>query len=270
MTQMNNNKTINDLNTIYNNSKNSDADNFVGIKYSDDGINILFPIGYHGAPIVGGAALLPPLFLGSELMFQFYDQGMMRLIVKNFSEYGFEDWAYGSKRLHNTITPESILSGKELENYANIRNNVQGWIFGRKYSVPEIDAQLKIAHKLLDGGYYIFGTPKTVLAAYRERVYEQDYYNNKYLPIWVDKFEQLIAEEKLVWVSDYLWEEGIRPLYEYMFYLINEELGSKIQGIAEDGELTWELVDDKLLPVDKKRRKSFRQAGLDFYTYWAE
>lgn len=48
MIQMSNSKivSINDLNVICENSENYNSDNYVGIRYNDDGIKVFFPLGY--------------------------------------------------------------------------------------------------------------------------------------------------------------------------------------------------------------------------------
>ena len=63
------------------------------------------------------------------------------------------------------------------------------------------------------------------------------------------------------------FQKSVLPIITRTLAAMYYVYGGKFIGIAEDGDQTWELVGDKLLPVDKKLRKSLEKKGQDFFTY---
>jgi hypothetical protein len=255
-------------------------------------IPVAFRYGWHGtAPVMGAVAPLPPVILKADLLFQFYDEGKVRLIIKNFEDFAYVDYVYQSKSKMGKVKMEDILSEKELEDRKTFSlapvmkdglgkaitaflawGNVGLDNMGKFYEawdnyLGNIDAQIAIADKLAKGGYFVFGNGETVLEAYDGLAKADDL---RVAAAMLEKFRNEIAEGKLVFVSDLFWRRDVKVQFDYLFIAVNSFFGGRIEGIAEDGELTWELVGDKLLPVDGKLRKQLERKKQDYFSYYGE
>ena len=265
-------------------------------EYDDTQSEFTVPVslrfGWHGtAPVMGAVSPLAPVIINADLMFQFFDEGKVRLIIKNFRDYSYVDYAYRSKSMMGNKTTDGILNDKEKEAYKNYMlapvmkdglgkaitaflvwgnkglDNMADFYRAWDDYLSNIDIQLELAKKLADGGYYMFGSPEEVLAAYRDLASKDDL---NVPSASLDTFEKDIAAEKLGFVYELFWRRDIKVQFDYLFIAVNSFLGGKIEGIAENGEITWELVDDKLLPVDTKLRKKLEKKGQDYFSYYGE
>lgn len=250
-----------------------------------------FRFGWHGtAPTMGAVAPLYPVYLTADLLFQFYNEGKIRLVIKNFREKSYFEWATRSKSCK--ITPESILGQSQWEEYqtymlaptmqAGLGKQITNFLVwansgiehvsdiedALKDYLDNIDVQISLTEKLKKGGYYIFGTPEKILAEYRNLDKDGKL---QYVPTaYLDKFEKEITEERLVFFYPYFWNREVKTEFNYIIIALNKFFGGSIEGIAEDGELTWELVDGQLLPVDAKLRKKLTKKKQNYFTYYGE
>ena len=122
-----------------------------------------------------------------------------------------------------------------------------------------------MTQKLADAGYYILGTPEEIVGVYRQLIADNNY---SLAPSMLNKVEQEIAEETLVFVYDLFWRRDIKKQFDILFTVVNQNLGGRIEAVAEDGEVTWQLEGDSLLPVDSKLKKKLQKAGQDYFTYY--
>lgn len=253
-------------------------------------VPVVFRFGWHGtAPTMGAVAPRPPVFLKADLLFQFYDEGKVRLIIKNFSESGYMEYYNNCKKHETKLDPEEILTKEDYEDFhaAYITPTIQDGL-GKgimKFLIVanagadrissfykeiddyyhNIDRHIEVTQKLADAGYYILGTPEEIVSAYRKLIAD----NNYSLAVsMLDKTEQEIAEEKLVFVYDLFWRRDIKKQFDLLFIVVNQNLGGRIEAVAEDGEVTWQLEGDSLLPVDSKLKKKLQKAGQDYFTYY--
>ena len=252
-------------------------------------VPVQFRYGWHGtAPAMGAVAPLPPMFLTADLLFQFYDEGKVRIVIKNFHEKAYYDWVYHSKS--NKNNPETILSGDEFEKFrghmqAPALQDGMGKFFTKLLLVlnskadqigevdkaleeflDNIDEQILLVDKLVKGGSFFFGTPEEIAALWRDMVTNNDAQGIN--AGMTDLLEKEIAQEKLVCVFPYFWKKDIKQEFDYFFIAFNNFFGGEIEGIAEDGELTWEVVDGKLLPTDAKLRKQLIKNKQDYFSYY--
>ena len=58
----------------------------------------------------------------------------------------------------------------------------------------------------------------------------------------------------------------VKEIFENLFRAFCLEVNGDIDGIAEDGNQTWAIVDGKLLPTDPKLQKTYIKKGLTFYS----
>ncbi len=252
-------------------------------------VPVEFRFGWHGtAPVMGAVSPLPPMYLIADLLFQFYDEGKVRLVIKNFREKSYFDWLTYSK--NKTKTPETILSKDDFEKYKGHRSAVLsqdglGNFFTKVLLVlnskaeyvkdvdktlndflSKVDDQIRIVANLEEAGYCILGTPEQIVA-YGRKMNENNEFLVNYTSM-LDFAEQELANEKLIFVYPYFWQRDIKREFDYLFILFNSCFGGTIEGIAEDGELTWELVDGKLLPTDSKLRKQLIKNKQDYFSYY--
>lgn len=269
----------------YNLITNADAV-LTSVKEYDDSQNeftvpIDFRFGWHGsAPTMGAQGLVLPMYLTADLLFQFYDNGKFRLVIKNLRESTyFEDVA---KKNSLDPIPLSEEDKGKFKGYVGAACSTEGmghflakmlvWANAGLDRVSEVDKafedflsniddQITLANKLVDGGYYHFGTPEDVIAHWRKA--EQNYYHS-----WADLLEKDIAEGKLLCVYPFFWKRDIKMEFDNTFIEICKFFEGTIEGIAEDGEVTWELVDGKLLPTDAKLRKQLIKNKQDYFSYY--
>ena len=253
-------------------------------------IPVVFRFGWHGtAPTLGAVAPLPPVYLKADLLFQFYDEGKVRLIIQNFADYGFMNYLPCTKSKESHITPQDILTEDEYADYWSyyttptvqdgLGKGIMKFLIVANAGVDrissfykelddyyhDIDRQIELANKLKDARYFILGSPEEIIAAYRDLV-ANDNYN---LPVSIlDKVEKEIAEEKLVFVYDLFWRRDIKKQFDILFIVVNQNLEGRIEAVAEDGDVTWQLEGDKLLPVDAKLKKKLQKAGQDYFSYY--
>ena len=253
-------------------------------------IPVVFRFGWHGtAPTMGAVAPRPPVFLKADLLFQFYDEGKVRLIIKNFKDSGYMEYYQYCKKHETKLDPQEILTKDEYADFhsAYITPTVQDGL-GKgimKFLIVanagvdrissfykelddyyhNIDRHVELTQKLADAGYYILGTPEEIVGVYRQLIADKNY---SLAPSMLDKVEQEIAEETLVFVYDLFWRRDIKKQFDILFTVVNQNLGGRIEAVAEDGEVTWQLEGDSLLPVDSKLKKKLQKAGQDYFTYY--
>lgn len=254
-------------------------------------VPVSFRFGWHGtAPVMGAVAPLAPVILNADLHFDFYDNGKIQVVIRNFSNKAFTDYVTASKsRLKEGRKEEDILTPEEVERYkgyiqaptmqAGLGKAITTFLvfanagLGKTQEIQQslgeflshIDEQIEIAEKLAGGGYYIFGTPEEALKKYRELIEKDDL---NYSPSLIDNFEKEIAEERLVYVYELFWNNEIKQEFDYVFLAISAFFNGTITAISENGVETWVLDGDKLLPTDTKLKKKLVKEGKDYFSYY--
>ncbi len=252
-------------------------------------VPVRFRFGWHGAaPVAGAVAPLPPMYLTADFLFQFYDEGKVRLVIKNFGEEIYYNWSNNSKS--NKTQPSDVLNEDEVALYRGhktaptlqdgmnkffiklllVLNSKTDKIGEVDKALTEflenIDEQIVLVDKLVKGGCYFYGTPEELLALWRKMEASGDLQGVN--SAMINMLEKEIAEGKLVCVYPYFWKRDIKMEFDYTFIEICEFFEGTIEGIAEDGEVTWELVDGKLLPTDAKLRKQLIKNKQDYFSYY--
>ena len=253
-------------------------------------VPVSFRFGWHGtAPVMGAVASLAPVILKADLLFQFFDEGKVRLIIKNFEDYAFYDYAGVDKSKLGKMKPQTCLSESDYQEWYSFyitptmqdgmgKGIMKFLVYANKGAdqiddffkqlddiYHDLDRQVELARKLVDADYYKFGSATDVVATYRALL-EQEQLTMPAMT--VDNIEKEIAEEKLVFVYDLFWRRDIKKQFDIVFSVVNQYLEGTIEGVAEDGEVTWQLQGDKLLPVDEKLKKKLVKAGQDYFSYY--
>lgn len=254
-------------------------------------IPIGFRFGWHGtAPVAGAVATLPPVILKGDLLFQFYDEGKMRVIIKNLEDFAFDHYLGKTKSKYSSVEIQDYLTEAEYEEYLAYSltptmtdglgkaltailvwgnagvDRISSFFEDMDKIYRDIDKQIKIAQKLADAGYYCFGNGEELARLYRELQAQDDY---RMHPMQLDTFEKEIAEGKLVFVSDIFWRRDVKQQFDYFFAAVGQFFDGNIEAVAEDGEITWQMEDGKLLPVDAKLKKKLQKAGEDYFSYYS-
>ncbi|MBR5043527.1 MAG: hypothetical protein IKX67_09865 [Bacteroidales bacterium] len=253
-------------------------------------IPVSFRFGWHGtAPTMGAVASLAPVILNADLLFQFYDTGKVRMIIKNLQDMAYMYYLYYTKSQMSSHNISDYLTEEECQEYdtysitptmqdglgkgimkflvfANMGSDKIDDFFAEldKY-YHDIDRQVYLAQKLADGGFFIFGTPEDIVKAYRELAAKDDY---RMAVQTLDNIEKEIAEGRLVSVYELFWRRDIKRQLDNVIMVVNQYLEGKVEAIAEDGDVVWELSNGKLLPVDAKLRKKLEKSGQDYFTYY--
>ena len=247
-----------------------------------------FRFGWHGtAPVIGAVASRPPVILKADLLFQYYDEGKVRLIIKNFEDFAY--YSNQSKSESSKMKPENVLTEDENSEYLSFmltptaqdgmgKGIMKFLVFANAGAerissffeelddiYHDIDRQVYLAQKLADGGYYLFGNGTDVIKSYRELIAKDDFL---LAPGMVDTLEKELAEEKMIFVYDLFWRRDIKKQFDIVFSVVNQYLEGQIEAVAEDGEVTWQLDGGKLLPVDTKLKKKLQKAGQDYFSFY--
>ena len=81
----------------------------------------------------------------------------------------------------------------------------------------------------------------------------------------INYLQKCIEEKRLPSLADKRWTKQLRPCFDEMFKAVNFCLNGEIEGIAEDGNQTWALVNGMLLPTDQKIQNKYIKKQLSYY-----
>jgi len=85
--------------------------------------------------------------------------------------------------------------------------------------------------------------------------------NNKY---WDEQVAKFKSDQLVISVDNYRWENYFELNFNYIFKEIANLVSGKIEGIALDGNITYDTLEGKLLPVDLKERKIWQKKNIEF------
>ena len=85
---------------------------------------------------------------------------------------------------------------------------------------------------------------------------------SKYVLAFLEKPE---GKDALLAITQKRWDKQVKEVFENLFKAFCLELNGDIDGIAEDGNQTWAIVDGQLLPTDEKLQKKYIKKGLNFF-----
>lgn len=281
-----------------------DKNKVKGKKVDENMTEVVVPFSMNtGIGIHGGTA---PLHLYGDLRFEFYDGGM-RLKVENFDEQFFvvhyvpEFGKEGTKTYQqymeacqqaNKVSGATSGFGKFMAKAEKLMSNthIKASIGTKGVSS---DAKQQITAKLNEANAERIKT----LEDYRARVDEQERLFAKMaaadegewytLPEYIKavekckyfvkysnlressmKFYQNALEgNKLYALTEKRWKRDIRYIFDGIFITLAEEVGCSIDGISEDGVLTWERDGELIVPTDSKMRAKFIKKGKSFTDY---
>lgn len=263
-------------------------------EYDDTQSEFTIPVtcrfGFHGsAPVMGAVASLPPMYLNLDLLFQFYDNGKIRLIFKNFSEYTYmmKNPTFKSAPLPQDVLPEDEYGryyqhflgpqtkaglGKLTTQFLVFANQgiekIDDFYAAMDDYMSNIDEQIEIMKILVEKGAYVFVNPEQVFDLYKESIDSGDNMTPKSLAAQLETLQKEYSEGKLLFVSDIFWRGDIKREFDYILIYAKNCLGGQIEAIAEDGEISWQMEGDKLMPVDAALKKTMVKKGLDYFSYY--
>jgi hypothetical protein len=81
---------------------------------------------------------------------------------------------------------------------------------------------------------------------------------------WPDQVAKFKADKLVIAVDKYRWENYFELNFNYFFKEICSITSGKIDKIALDGNVKFENVDGKILPVDAKERKTWLNKNIEF------
>ena len=80
-------------------------------------------------------------------------------------------------------------------------------------------------------------------------------------------YQNALEGNKLYALTEKRWKRDIRYIFDGIFITLAEEVGCSIDGISEDGVLTWERDGELIVPTDSKMRAKFIKKGKSFTDY---
>ena len=256
-----------------------------------------------GIGINGGRA---PLHLYGDLRFEFYDGGM-RLKVENFDEQFFLVHYHPEPGKAGTTTYQQYMEACDQARKVAGASSGFGKFIAKADKLMEkthfkaslgangfsSDAKQKITAKLNEAN----AERIKALEDYRARVDEQErlfvrmaaadegewYTLPEYIKA-VEKckyfvkysnlressmkfYQNALEGNKLYALTEKRWKRDIRYIFDGIFITLAEEAGLSIDGISEDGVLTWERDGELIVPTDTKKRAKFIKKGKSFTDY---
>jgi hypothetical protein len=79
-----------------------------------------------------------------------------------------------------------------------------------------------------------------------------------------EMWQEIVKNYQNSWVlgmNQYRWKYDFQDYFNMVFHDFATLLNGSIERIALDGEVLYEQVDGKVLPVDKKERKQWQKNG---------
>lgn len=253
-------------------------------------IPVVLRVGYH----IGGLKIAPvseqPIKVIADMRFEFYDNGNMMVVFDNLREETFVHQFTTSKSLYKEFDKnrEKMDIGADLTSEWNtqyvaplmtdtaigkalIFMNVGGE--GVKDFYKQTDAffnDLNTRFRYLDeiaekSKFFAWMTDKEAVDYMNDLIEKGDAYST--ISSYPDKIIQEFESGRMLSLNKKTFQKSVLPIITRTLAAMYYVYGGKFIGIAEDGDQTWELVGDKLLPVDKKLRKSLEKKGQDFFTY---
>lgn len=225
-----------------------------------------------------------PTIMEYDMRFEFYENGNVMVVFDNFASLNYVDISTLRKSRQNdscsVLTPDERKLFKEYQ-------NAQWWCSDNGFAFFRDDEEAKaheyyIKLKYDINGFYallekdiigcptkFFATDSTVFKLVQDAVKTDDYSMGgaKYI---IPVLQKNLEEGRMFSVPYVLWRRDIKEGFDRYIVEMQNALGAKVTGVAEDGNQTWELVGDKLLPTDPKLRAKLVKKNLDYFTYVEE
>jgi hypothetical protein len=228
--------------------------------------------------MMGAAFVAPPVILYFDAIFSFNSLGQIKVSFTNFDseviasadENNFLNCYKGGKGNGKIVEPILPADRVIMDEYTAILMSGTG-----------------IGKALLwaNGGLEMLN--KNTRGEFRKKLNEQfdSYYNAikqgssvritkdniaNYTPIggmakfWPDQIAKFKADKLVISVDNYRWLNYFELNFNYFFKEISNITSGKIDKIALDGNVTYENVDGKILPVDPKERKTWLNKSIEF------
>lgn len=73
------------------------------------------------------------------------------------------------------------------------------------------------------------------------------------------------GKNALLAINQKRWNTQVTEIFDNLFKVFCIEVNGDIEGIAEDGNQTWEKVNGLLVPTDPKLQKKYLKKGKSFF-----
>ena len=210
-----------------------------------------------------------PIMLDGELRFEFYENGNMMMVIQNLSNRMLTFFDLDAAKPNNSdaikeylgegsaVFTANSLIGKFLI-WANVGlDNMQDFYAKMDDYFSDIDTKYKNYAQLVKEGEAKWMTPQE----YLDYMSKFDSRNKR---LTYEGVKKLVDDGRMPGVPEDRWEKNIRKAFDMLFIASSEHLEATIEGVAEDGEQTWENVDGKVLPIDPKLRKTYIKKGWTY------
>lgn len=223
--------------------------------------------------MMGVALVLPPSQVDFTLRAEFYETGKIRLVAEDFdlkfltmpgsntaiskdqspTQKAYWD-AYNTVYMSNSALGKVItfvLSEANGFNLTKVRESMA------KVVADEINHYM-LAEAMVKAGEASWQTMDT----YVNYLETTPKYPGKNYEVAAAK--KYLEEGRLGQLSQNKWKKDVRARFNQLYSLLAASVKGKILKAAEDGVVTWDLVNDKLVPVDEKLQKKFIKKGWTF------
>ena len=216
---------------------------------------------YIAAGTMGAKMFATPVQITGELRFEFHDNGGVMIVSQNLKNHIFQfttDRAKLESPAHDKykgeesaqLTANSAI-GKAL---IGLNTGIEGYSSFMK-KADEYFADIVSKYEV-----YETLTNKDKVAKWftdEELVKHAETLTVPGIKYTLESYKKAYIEEKMIGIGQKRWEDQLRQCFDLLFKSINAGLNGKIEGVAEDGEQTWTLVDGLVVPTDPKLQKKY-------------
>ena len=216
---------------------------------------------YTASGMMGLKMSSTPVLLKGELRFEFHDNGGVMIVAQNFkniifqfitsreklnssayAEYGGEESA---QLMANSVIGKILIGlNTGVDGYSAFIKKVDEYFL-------DINSKYEVYDKLVNKEHVAKWFTDEELISFAETGGIPGIKRS------VESYKKAYNEGKMIGVGQKRWEDQFRACFDLLFKSINAGLSGKIEGVAEDGEQTWELVEGLVVPTDKKLQKKY-------------
>ena len=216
---------------------------------------------YIASGMMGVKMPLPPVMLEAELRFEFHDNGGVMIVAQNFKNHLFQFTANREKLespahaeyrgeesaqlMSNSVIGKVLIAlNTGIDGYAAFMKQADDYFadISSKYEVYDILVNKEQVADWLTDEKLIEFTETTNISVYRR---------------YTEVYKKAYSENQMLGIGQKRWEDQFRSCFDLLFKSINAGVSGKIEGVAEDGEQTWTLINGLVVPTDPKLQKKY-------------
>lgn len=213
--------------------------------------------------MMGAKVIYPPIIVQSNLHFDFYSNGNVKIIWERMKEIAFytiegDQFKHYDPQKHPDMADYSghygaaLLEGSFMLKALIVMNKgtdgLKEWTAKFDDYFKDIDSKFEVFKKVEESGKGAWLTDGEFFD-YAVNTKVSDKYS-------LDLLRQYHEENRLLAINRERWETKVRPVAANIFKFVNAMLNGSIVAVVEDDEQTYVNIDGTLLPIKTERVKN--------------